>query len=375
MTDLHETSRRLAELNLTHATLLVDEARARRNIRRFVTRAHAAGISLRPHFKTHQSADVAAWFREDGVDRATVSSLGQACYFADHGWRDLTLAIGLNPREMDDLTELAGRIRLGVTVDHPAQVEALATAAPTPLEVWLEVDVGYGRAGVPHQNHRRLAELAVAVEAHGHLICRGLLTHAGHSYGGDSELATRVFHDAHHGLATLRRVLERPELLISAGDTPGFMAVENWSGIDEARPGNFVFFDLMQHAAGVCTDTDLACAVACPVIGVYPERRQAVVHAGAVHLGKEALDTPDGPVHGRLLTMSRHGFGKLTADGVVTGLSQEHGTVTFDSEKQTAALTPGDLLLVLPVHSCLTCEQFAAYRTTDGHQLQRYARI
>lgn len=373
MSDLAATSKRLADLGVTRATLLLDEARARANIRHFAQRANAAGVVMRPHFKTHQSAAVAGWFRDEGVTRATVSSLGQAAYFADHGWDDLTVAIGLNPRELNQVADLAGRISLGVAVDHGAQVAALARC-PHPVRVWIELDVGYGRAGIPHQDTERIAALLDDLAAHGQLTATGLLTHAGHSYGTDPGAAAEIFHQTRQRLQTLRRQLDRPDLLLSAGDTPGFAAVDDWSGLDEARPGNFVFHDLMQLAAGACGADQLACAVACPIIGVYPRRRQVVVHAGAVHLSKDGVATPEGLVHGRLLTLAGSSFGRIADDGLLTGLSQEHGTVTFATAAAMAGLEPGDLLLVVPAHSCLACEQFADYRTANGDVLTRYRR-
>ncbi|MEZ4389292.1 MAG: hypothetical protein R3D98_17230 [Candidatus Krumholzibacteriia bacterium] len=132
-----------------------------------------------------------------------------------------------------------------------------------------------------------------------------------------------------------------------------------------------MFHDLMQLAAGICRADDLACAVAAPVIGVYPDRRELVVHAGAVHLSKEALAGPAGPVYGRLLTLADRGFGALVEDAALVRLSQEHGVIRCDLAPD---LRPGDLVLIVPVHACLACEQFGAYLTTTGRKLGRYRR-
>lgn len=376
MTDLAATSLRLADLGVDRATLLVDPARARANIARFVARARTASVVLRPHFKTHQSSAVGEWFAAAGVDRATVSSVGQAAYFADHGWRDLTLAIGLNPRELPAVRELAGRCDLGVTVDHPAQVAALAQAG-LDVGAWVEIDTDDGRAGVHWSDTAAVVGLVRAlVDAPG-LAYRGLLTHAGHAYGAGRQDAATIFTANRERLESLRSVVRQAGLpggQLSAGDTPGFAAVADWTGLDEARPGNFVFFDLMQLANGACATADLACAVAAPVIGVYPARRQVVVHAGAVHLSKERLGQAAGGHFGRLQTLTPAGLGDLASDGVVTALSQEHGVVTFADASAAADWRPGDLALIAPVHSCLACEQFGFYLTTGGARLPRYRR-
>ena len=55
-------------------TLLLDRGRMRRNIERMARKAYRAGVLLRPHFKTHQSAAIGEEFRSFGVTAITVSS-------------------------------------------------------------------------------------------------------------------------------------------------------------------------------------------------------------------------------------------------------------------------------------------------------------
>jgi D-serine deaminase-like pyridoxal phosphate-dependent protein len=377
---LAATSAHLARLGIPRATLLVDVARARRNIAAFALRAADQGVRLRPHFKTHQAATVAGWFRTAGVTGAAVSSPGQAVYFADHGWDDLTLAIGANPRELPAYDDLAARIRLGLCADHPDTVAALAAGLRHPVDLWLEVDTGQGRSGVPVADHGRLLALARAVAAAPVLRWAGLLTHAGHTYHAGPDHAAQVFAATRSALRRARAALALAGLpggAISVGDTPGCAAAPDWRGVDEVRPGNFVFFDLMQLTAGACEADDLACAVAAPVIGCYPDRGEVVLHAGAVHLSRDALGGPDGPVFGQLLSLGPHGFGDLVPGCPVKALSQEHATVRATDQharRTLARLAPGDLLLVAPVHSCLACEQFGSYRTCGGETLTRYRR-
>ena len=60
-------------------------------------------IIFRPHFKTHQSKKVGEWFREEGVDKITVSSVSMAKYFIEHNWKDITIAFPFNILEIDDI--------------------------------------------------------------------------------------------------------------------------------------------------------------------------------------------------------------------------------------------------------------------------------
>ena len=94
--------------------------------------AHQAGVTFRPHFKTHQSAEIGEWFRAAGVTAITVSSVDMALYFARHGWNDITIAFPANLRQQRDLAELARQIHLGLLVESVETVQHLASMLDAP---------------------------------------------------------------------------------------------------------------------------------------------------------------------------------------------------------------------------------------------------
>jgi len=61
-------------LKITKPTLLLDKSICIRNIERMAAKAQLSGIAFRPHCKTHQSHEIANWFRDFGVSKITVSS-------------------------------------------------------------------------------------------------------------------------------------------------------------------------------------------------------------------------------------------------------------------------------------------------------------
>lgn len=374
MGPLADTARCLDDLPPGAPSVVVDEARARANIGAMVAKGAASGVRLRPHFKTHANVGVGRWFREAGVSRATVSSLAMAAQFAGDGWHDLTLARLADPRELPAAAALALALAdqgggLGLVVDTPTTAMAVRQVVGPSAPLWLKVDTGYGRSGVGWDDVRRLRAVAAAADF------IGLLTHAGHSYRAPRTQLPALFAETAARMAAARQALGAG-LLLSVGDTPTCTAVETFAGVDEVRPGNFIFFDLMQLEAGVCRESALAVALACPVLAMDDRRRRLVLHGGAVHLSKEALDTAAGPVHGRLGTATAGGFGRLLPEAVVTSLTQEHGIVTVEPSSWdglTAGLQPGDRVLVFPVHSCLTCHQHEAMVTLQGTMLPRYA--
>jgi D-serine deaminase-like pyridoxal phosphate-dependent protein len=339
-------------------TLVVDRARAERNIERMAAKAAASGVRFRPHFKTHNSVEVGDWFRRFGVTAVTVSSVEHAVTFADAGWDDITIAFPLVTRALPVIRDLAARVRLGVLVENPETATALR-AVEAPLDVWVDVDAGYRRSGVVWDDAAGLASVAAAVAALPRHRLRGVLTHAGNTYHAATPAAIEAIWAASATrLAAARDVIAqatgRQDLEISVGDTPTCSVVPRFDGVDEVRPGNFVFYDLQQLALGVCAEEDLALAVACPIVGVYPERGEAVVHGGSVQLSRDAAPGPgEGTNHGRLAVVGADGWRLLPADdGYVRSISQEHGVVRC-STAVLSGLRPGDLAFVIPAHACL----------------------
>ena len=373
MSLLAATSRHLDRLDLAPPAVLVDERRARANLAAMAARAAASDVGFRPHFKTHDNVGVGRWFREAGVRRITVSSLAMAERFARDGWVDQTVAVLVDPRELPRLGDLAGRLAarggaLGLVVDTPEVARAARAAAGQGLLLWLKVDTGYGRSGAHWDDATRLRAVAHAAPL------RGLLTHAGHSYRTPLAELPALFTETAQRLAAAREAIGDAALLLSVGDTPTCATVGRFAGVDEVRPGNFLFFDLMQRQAGVCGDRDVALALACGVIGLDAAGGRIVLHAGAVHLAKEAVATPAGPVYGCLATATADGLDGLVPEAAVTGLTQEHAVVTLPPgrwDELASGLSPGDRVLVVPAHSCLTCHQHGAFMTFAGEGLPR----
>lgn len=360
---LKPTSTILRQKGLSQPTVVLDRNRALANIQRMADKARLADAVFRPHFKTHQSAVVGRWFADAGVRHITVSSLPMAEQFAGHGWRDITVALLFNPLEMARAGRLAQHLnqhggRLGLLVDDPAVAENLATNLDAPADVWLKIDTGYGRTGVRWDDADKLR--AIIAACRGLARPAGLLTHSGHSYAArGTATISRIYDETVARLEAARENCRRSGLFLSLGDTPCCSVIDDLSACDEIRPGNFVFYDLMQLEIGSCAATDLAAATACPVLGVYPERRQIIVHGGAVHLSKEYLLAPDGRAYyGCLGTATADGLGTVLAQAPLVSLSQEHGAVeiAYDFDAVAGRLQAGDLVLVWPVHSCLNCD-------------------
>ena len=346
--------------DIVRPTLLVREERARLNIYHMSSKARRSGIIFRPHFKTHQSVQIGEWFRAEGVEQITVSSLQMAEYFARHGWKDITVAFPINIREKKLIQELAREIRLQLLVESEETVHFLDETSKTPLKLWIKVDVGYHRSGIGWDDDNRLMKLAGLIRKTSRHTLEGLLTHAGHSYHarGKTQLL-EIYRDSVQKLNHARNILVSAgiaPLKISYGDTPTCSAVEQFQGVDEIRPGNFVFYDIMQLQIGSCTENEIACALVCPVVAKHPERQELLIHGGAVHFSKEfILDEQGQKIFGCPAYFDGQTWGPLIADSRVTALSQEHGIIKANPNL-LHKVKLGDLLAIVPIHSCLAMD-------------------
>ena len=354
-------------------TLLLSEAICRANIGRMAAKAARSRTRLRPHAKTHQSAAIAAWCRDAGVTALTTASVAMARYFADHGWRDLTIAFPVNWRELEAIAELAARVKLGLLVSNEGSACFLAANLRQAADIWLEVETGDARSGIPWDEAERLDAMRRSIEAAPQLRLRGLLSHGGHTYAAsDAAGAEAVWAESLARLRSARESLQARgcgPLELSPGDTPGCMAAADFAGIDEIRPGAFVFHDLMMRQIGVCREEDMALGVACPVVDLQPARRQWVLYGGAVHLARDALREEGAWHYGEVAPFDpERGWGEAILGARVAHLSQEHGIVQTDAAQFDRARL-GDVLVVRPVHACLTAHHLRGYRTLAGDWL------
>ena len=346
------------EKTQTYPALLISERLSRQNIRRMAEKVRSHGLLFRPHFKTHQSLTTAQWFREEGITAITVSSVKMAGVFAAAGWNDITIAFPLNIHEIAAINELAKSITLNLLLDMPEQASALTAQLKQKAGFFIKIDTGSGRAGIKADNLSQIDEVLAA--AHSPLLTfKGFLTHAGETYHAVSIEEILAIHRRTTALlAGLKEkyALRFPGIIASAGDTPSASLANDFSGLDELRPGNFVYYDLMQLQLGSCRFEDIAAAVVCPVISVYPERNEALLQCGAVHLSKEYLQNPDGTQNfGMIVPFAAGKWMPAKGNDYLNRLSQEHGIFTTQSQ-WARNLKPGDLVAVIPVHSCLTVD-------------------
>lgn len=353
--------------------IAVSEERLERNLRRAQNIADTHGLSLRPHIKTHKSSAIARRQIELGATGITASKPEEALVFIRAGIPSVTVAYPIiSIRSSQSLITAANETEcaLRCIVDSVNGVEALDAAAAASdhlLPVFIKVDVGLERCGVrPDTN--TFNKLLDAIAGAGHLQLVGLLSHAGHSYGATN--IDEIQNIARSELETLSIARSRIERFgshaneISVGATPTVLASEDFTGVTEIRPGNYVFLDLTAIRLGIAGWQDLALAVVATVIS--ENERYSIVDAGSKTLSS------DGAPHGGSAT----GYGlawPFSGDGnrgllSVARLSEEHGFIDHGGHP----IGIGNRVIIFPNHSCpvVNLTQTLVFVSSDGsHEL------
>ena len=361
---------------INNPTILLNREICEGNIRKMTGKAEKHHVTLVPHFKTHQSAEVGEWLKEAGVRAITVTSLKMANYFAQHGWKDITIAFPTNVLEVEQLSALAGEIDLKIFVNSLNTAETLTEKLKAPVKFYIEVDTGDGRSGVEASNFSEISKILEATEDSS-LEFFGFYTHPGHTYNASSlNEVKKISEEVVQKLGVLKGRFQDdfPYLKLALGDTPSCSILEDFDGIDSIHPGNFVYYDLVQNSIGSNKIEEIAICLAVPVVEVHSNRDEVIVHSGWVHQGKDALIKESGDTHyGLIVHLNECGWSTPIAGAEVIKLSQEHGVVSLPKEI-IAPVKAGDVLGILPVHACATAVMMGEIWTTEGEKIEMMPR-
>jgi len=375
------TASRIADLETP--CLLLDLDRLENNCARMLARTRALGVALRPHLKTAKSLDVARLATGGEGGAVTVSTLKEAEFFARGGHRHVLCATAIVPQKFAH----AARIARDTGCDLVLVTDALAVAHEASrfaavnkvtLSFLIEIDCGEHRSGLLADDPQ-VVEIARAIDAVPTLRLRGVMTHAGHSYGTDDsrEVASiaAVERDAAVTAAGAIRAAGLPCDIVSIGSTPTVLHVEHLAGVTEARAGIYMVFDLAQVSRNICREDDIAVSVLASVIGHNRQGRAIILDAGALALSKDISANARRPDVGYGTVCDVRTLARL-GGLAVNGVHQEHGTVTIDDPTWFNRLPIGSLVRILPNHACMTCAAHESYDVVRGDAvIDRWPRI
>ena len=221
-------------------TLLLDAGKLEQNCRAMRERMDRHHVTLRPHVKTAKSVEVAQRALGAAAGPITVSTVREAEYFYDHGFRDILYAVGMVPQKVARLAVLVKRgARVTAIVDSVEAARALVAAASAEgvsLPALIEIDSDGHRAGI-RPDEPRLMEVADALGP----SLRGVMTHAGESYNCTNHGAIVAMAEQERAAvvraAQALRAVGHSCTVVSVGSTPTATFASTFEGVTEVRVG------------------------------------------------------------------------------------------------------------------------------------------
>jgi D-serine deaminase-like pyridoxal phosphate-dependent protein len=356
------TERDAALESLLTPAAVVDLDRMEANLERMAGYAAQHGLALRPHTKTHKSASLAAEQIRRGAVGLTVAQLNEA-YVMGAVSNDILLAYPpVGSARLARLFRLPAELRLTVALDSDealAGLAAAARAAGREVGVLVELDLGMHRVGTADPAAAaRLSRRCVELDG---VHWRGVLFYPGHirqHVSAQDEAIGRVNDELGQFLGALADEGLEPAV-VSAGSTPAAFASHRFRGVNEIRPGTYIFNDRTTAEIGACAWDDCAYSVLATVISTAVAG-QAVVDAGAKALFREELR---GSAAG--------GFGALLdrPEVVVSGMSEEHGLLDLSATSWRPRI--GETVRIVPNHVCVSVNLHAHIHGVRGDRIER----
>jgi D-serine deaminase-like pyridoxal phosphate-dependent protein len=344
--------------DLETPTPIVDLDRMERNLDRAAAYAAEHGLAMRPHIKTHKSPRIAAEQIGRGAVGLTCATPREAEVMSDVS-DDILLAYPpVGAARARRVVSVPGRARVTVALDSATAIEHLATAARPigrPVSVYVELDLGMHRVGVP--SVEEAVTLAKLVRRTPPLEYAGIAFYPGHVREPIDEQDAKlddIRRSLQEAVAALTRAGVRPTV-VSGGSTPTVWRSHELLEVTEIRPGTYVFNDRTTAEIGACAWDDCALTVLATVVSTaVPD--QAVIDAGTKALGREPIRGTDAGGFGALLDRP-----EIT----VKAMSEEHGML--DLSRTSWRPEVGERVRVVPNHVCIVVHlNDVVYGTRNG---------
>lgn len=315
-----------------------------RNIRNMTQLLARAGVSHRPHIKTHKSVELAKLQLELGAKGITCAKLSEAAVMADAGIRDILVAYPLVGRDkMRRLGELMSVANVKVTSDNmvnAVQLSELGERLGRDIEVLIEIGAQNRRGGLPVT-----AELPAFAEKLRHLPrlrIKGIITYVGLRPGlsEPGQLEQLAIEEAYLMEESKRTLANAgfPVEVVSAGSSATSLFASRHGCITESRAGSYIFNDMNAVYLGAADLKDCALKIRTTVVSI-PEAGLATIDAGSKTLSS---DTKPGQGYGYVVSCPKLELYKL---------NEEHGYLKYPA--QHVKLEIGQELDIIPNHACV----------------------
>ncbi|MCC6802084.1 MAG: alanine racemase [Anaerolineae bacterium] len=325
--------------------ILIDLDRMERNIARVQAMCDQAGVTLRPHIKTHKIPEIARMQLVAGAVGIACQMVSEAEVFAPAGFDDILIPYNiLGASKAARFADLALYNRMTTVADNLPVIAGLSAAAALldiRLRVMVELTTEIERTGAPVD---RAVELAQAIEDDEHLHFAGLMVYPSNPTIRPAllELLARL-DEVGIGVDT-----------VSGGGTGAVLHAAEVPELTEIRVGTYVFNDWTTIQRGWCTLDDCAMTVRATVVS-RPTETRAILDSGSKTLSSEVIE-------------GGYGFIAEYPDARIYKLNEEHAYVDVSACDIKPQI--GEQVSVIPVHACVVTNLHDVLRGVRGESVE-----
>ena len=346
--------------------VVVDLDVMERNLSRMADYCREHQLLLRPHTKSHKIPALAQRQIANGATGITVAKIGEAEVMLNAGIDDILIAYPIVGREKAKrLATLAERARITVSLDSEEAAAGISVATSergTNAAILVELDVGFHRCGLT--SAAAAVQLAKKITSLPGLEFKGLMFFPGHlGVGPEQRAALRM--EVNGFLDRVFEAFAREGLalsIVSGGSTPTAYESAQFHGVNEVRPGIYIFNDRSTAAISAAWE-DCALSVLVTVVSTSVPGR-AIVDGGSKTFSSDRYQAEDSS-----------GFGLVKEDHAaeIERLTEEHGHLNITRSDRPYRV--GERLSVIPNHVCTTVNMHDEIYGVRGERVEEVWRV
>lgn len=340
---------------LDSPTLTIFKDRVIQNIETILTMVKEVS-HLRPHIKTHKSAEVSKMMIDAGIHKFKCATIAEAEMLGQNGAKDVLLAyqaVGPKINRLISLIQSYPNTQFACLIDNVVSATKISEQADIQqivIPVYIDVNVGMNRTGIT--SAKISDEWIQNIKSLTGIQLMGIHVYDGHIH--DVDLAIRQEKVASY----LPKVEKVVELLkhnqvghqIIMGGSPTFPIHLQNEGI-ECSPGTFVFWD--KGYLDICPEQPFlpAAVLVTRVISIIDEQRLCV------DLGYKSIAS-ENPLNRRVYFLNE-------PEAIPVGHSEEHMVLQLSN---TSKYQIGDVFYALPIHICPTVALYKDLKIISDHK-------
>jgi D-serine deaminase-like pyridoxal phosphate-dependent protein len=341
--------------NVDSPALIIYKDRVLENIR--IMKSFVADVNyLRPHIKTHKSADITKLLMVEGVTKFKCATIAEAEMLGITGAKDVLLAYQpVEPKALRlvDVVQKYRTTKFSCLIDNIDSAKYLSSVFEKikTLDVYIDLNVGMNRTGINPEEALKLFDDCKDLKG---INIKGLHAYDGHIRDADLATRTKNCDDAFAKVLEVKKQIEKisgKKINIVAGGTPTFPVHAKRKDV-ECSPGTFIYWD-KGYQSILAEQPFLFSALVMTRVISKPNNETICVDLGHKSIASE------NPINNRVYFLNAPELQPI-------GHSEEH--MILKAEKNNSYKV-GDVFYGVPHHVCPTVALYDETIVVSNHEV------